>query len=206
MSTLARPAFRRAAMAVVSACLAVAVLPGLAAAAPEATEPTPAEEPAPAPARAEKCPADSLCTWPEPDFTGEISEIPENKQAQCHALPRAAKSAINDSGFAAEFFDAADCGGATITTVAPGAKAPSFIKATSVRLKETSRPRTSGSAGSGTGASDRSGTGGGSRPKSEESDGSGSDGTGSDGTGSTKQGGTESDSGSRDSTTTDDAP
>lgn len=201
MSTLARPAFRRAAMAVVSACLAVAVLPGLAAAAPETKEPTPAEEPAPAPARAEKCPADSLCTWPEADFTGEISEIPENKQAQCHALPRAAKSAINDSGFAAEFFDAADCGGATITTVAPGAKAPSFIKAVSVRLKETSRPKTSGSGGSGTGGSDRSGTGSGDRPRSDESGGSGSDGTGTK-----KQGGTESGSGSRDSTTTDDAP
>lgn len=143
MSTPAQPTLRRAAVAIVSACVAVALLPGLASAAPE-------PEPAPAPApRVERCPTDSLCTWPEPDFAGEISEIPKNKQPGCHPLPRAATSAINDTGFAADFFEGADCQGTPITTVGSGRKAPSFIKATSVKLKGTGP--SSGSARSGSG-------------------------------------------------------
>lgn len=163
MSTLARPALRRAAVAIVSTCVAVAVLPGLASAAPE-----PAPEPAPA--KAERCAADSLCTWPEPDFTGEISEIPENKQPGCHPLPRAAASAINDTGFAADFYEGADCQGTPITSVGAGRKAPSFIKATSVKLKGSSSGRSGGSTRSGSGGTGSSGADEGTRPKPDATD------------------------------------
>lgn len=153
------PSARRAALLVASACLALAVLPGAALAQPdpepgpsgpersEPAEPEQAEsEPAesepldeptgsPEPARTERCPADSVCAWPSVDFAGEVTEIPELKEPGCHTFPRSARSAMNDTGFRAELYAAADCAGTVVTEIPVGGQSPSFVTARSVRLE-----------------------------------------------------------------------
>lgn len=151
MRRLPLPSFRHAALVLAALGLTLAVLPGAALAQPDPAPPEQSkseqsksgqpksgqpksEQSAPASAPAERCPGDSLCTWPSPDFAGSITEIPD-ATASCHALPRSATSAMNDTGFPAEFFAGADCKGELITEVPVGGQAPSFVKAASVRLK-----------------------------------------------------------------------
>lgn len=137
LPALSRP-FRHAALAVAAVALTGAVLPGVSAAAAPA---------APGPAPAEKCSADAVCAWPSPDFAGEITEIGELKSEGCHPLPRAARSAMNDTGLRAVLYSGADCTGEVVTEIAPGGKSPSFTKASSVRLAPpATTPRVRGAA------------------------------------------------------------
>lgn len=176
---------RGAALIVASVAVAVSALAGTALA---RTEPAPSEPTEPsgqadaAPPRVQLCNADVLCVWPQPDFMGEVTEILEGTKSACYELPNSARSVVNDTGSSADFFEAAQCQGTPVTGVGPGAKAPSFLKTLSVRLKPKSpaaRSRSGGSTGSGSGdsstsanpdkpTSDKSGSGGSSRSGSTD--------------------------------------
>jgi hypothetical protein len=101
---------------------------------------------------AEKCPGDALCLWPSAEFTGSITQI-DDAAVGCHRLPRAARSAMNDSAFDAAFFDGADCDGTVLTRLKSGDRAPDLPSAASVRLspKPARSPRSAHTAPSATG-------------------------------------------------------
>lgn len=141
------PLSRRVPLVLAACALALAALPGMAfavptAAPPEQSEPQQSEpqqsepqQPDPEPSVPSLCPDDSLCAWPDPDFTGSVTEFPDPDGAGCRTLPRPARSAINDSSFTAVFYDTADCLGKVVIGVAPGRKASGFATSSSVRLR-----------------------------------------------------------------------
>lgn len=154
MGMLPPASLRHAVLVLAATCVTLTMLSGAALAKPQpappqassepSSEPAPPQassQPAPPQARAERCPNGSLCSWPNPDFAGSVTEIKDPYKIQCQNLPRAATSAINDMGASAEFFAAADCRGTSVITVAGSSRSPDFLKATSVRFTPPERPQ-----------------------------------------------------------------
>lgn len=122
----------RTAFVLTSACLALAVLPGVGLSQPD---PDPAPDEQSAPAQPGLCEDGALCAWPEASYTGSVTEFDATSVAGCQELARPAQSAINDSGRTAVFYASSGCVGGVVIGVEPGRKAPKFPPAASVRFR-----------------------------------------------------------------------
>lgn len=128
----------RTAFVLTSACLALAVLPGVGLSQPD---PDPAPDEQSAPAQPGLCEDGALCAWPDASYTGSVTEFGDTSVAGCQELARPAQSAINDSGRTAVFYASSGCAGGVVIGVEPGRKAPKFPPAASVRFRSAGIPQ-----------------------------------------------------------------
>lgn len=131
------PTRHAAPLVLVAVGLALAVIPGAALAQEEPAPPAPPAESEAVPAvpEAPPCTHGAVCTWPETDYQGELTELTTANKVGCQELPRSARAASNESQLTAVFYDSPGCSGTVVWGLNPDRDTPALPEAQSVYLR-----------------------------------------------------------------------